>query len=100
MLNISEKYKFAKWFFKSFDINYNDKDIYDILEIAGDDCDNIKELANNLMLGMINNIEKYEKNIEVANQIIEIIIESYKKNDFNILIRKSNLLEFLVDVRN
>ena len=92
-------YGFGHWVFDCLDMTEMEThDIIDIVEYISPDS--YEELAEEIIINSLLNINDYQKNKTTIDYLIKYIILSFKENDMNLFIEKSKLVDYVMERKN
>ena len=92
-------YSFGLWVFNCLDMTEMETcDVINVVEYISPDS--YEELAEEIIINSLLNINDYQKNKITINYLIKYIILSFKENDMNLFIEKSKLVDYVMERKN
>ena len=92
-------YSFGLWVFDCLDMTEMETcDVINVVEYISPDS--YEELAEEIIINSLLNINDYQKNKTTIDYLIKYIILSFKENDMNLFIEKSKLVDYVMERKN
>ena len=92
-------YSFGLWVFNCLDMTEMETcDVINVVEYISPDS--YEELAEEIIINSLLNINDYQKNKTTIDYLIKYIILSFKENDMNLFIEKSKLVDYVMERKN
>ncbi len=94
-------YDFGLWVFDCLDMTKPKMQMSDVIEIVEYiNPDTYEQLAEMILKNSLDNIDDYQKNKNVFDDIIKYMISSFEKRDMNLFNEKCKLIEFVIERKN
>lgn len=94
-------YGFGLWVFDCLDMTEPKMEMHDIIPIVEHiNPDSYEQLAEIIIKNSFDDINDYQKNKNIFDDIIKYMIISFENKDMKLFEEKTKLLEFMIKIRN